>query len=295
MASRLYQVRQWAEAGNYQVMVHAFEEDVIDLPSPWVGRREGATPPPSTRVCFIDVEYANPTIDQALSCRRNQWFLYDTAGYNYEAEPSGEQWYRARGRPFLGGERLLNPGQRLRGWLAFRVPAEATISRAQFLTGFLNSHVADVALDVPATPAPEPAASAPEPVAQPDLPGPPERHEQELITIAHSWLGALVRHDIALLEQLLAPEFRAVSAQGLLIERAAYLRQARAGMLPPHGAVILDLDVQLTGATALVLGLVEERHSDGGEEAERLTRLLLAYRWQDGRWLLMFAQATYVI
>jgi hypothetical protein len=81
-----------------------------------------------------------------LSCRSNQWYLYDDQGYSYEAESSGAL-YEDKDLQYLGGERFLNRNMKLRGWLAFRVPETATIARLQFMTGFLGTETAEIMID----------------------------------------------------------------------------------------------------------------------------------------------------
>jgi hypothetical protein len=118
-------------AGLYELCVQA----ILDEP----GKAD--------RIWSIDVEYRNAGAD-TLSCRRNQWILFDDAGYSYD--PLGDTSLLARhGRPALTGERFLTPGMRLRGWLAFKLPPDLRVQRLQFLTGFLNTHTVEFLFETP--------------------------------------------------------------------------------------------------------------------------------------------------
>ena len=84
------------------------------------------------RVLFIEVEYENKTSDP-LKYRHDQWIIYDKTGYTYEAvkDFSHPHFYKKE-KIYLGMTRVLNPGMRLRGWLAFVLPKESDIERLQF-------------------------------------------------------------------------------------------------------------------------------------------------------------------
>src|SRR5690349_20575009 len=57
-----HQLTHWHPVGDYEIFVHTIGEEL-----------EG-----KERVLFIDAEYRNPGT-KTLSCRRNQWVLFDTA------------------------------------------------------------------------------------------------------------------------------------------------------------------------------------------------------------------------
>jgi len=127
-----HNIQEWIQAGDYDVFVHEIiiEQDVID----------------EKRLVYLEVEYANNRSAEELSCRRNQWYLYDNQGYSYEAESSGAL-YENKDLQYVGGERFLNRNMQLRGWLAFKVPENATITRAQFMTGFVGTETAEIMID----------------------------------------------------------------------------------------------------------------------------------------------------
>lgn len=120
-----HQFQQWLKVGNYDIMVHQILEEKID----------------KQRYLFVNVEYRNNSSD-TLSCRRNQWILFDADGYSYDTE-SSPNLYQKQERPPLGGERFINPGMRVRGWVAFKIPSAVVVERLQFLTGYLSTKTAE--------------------------------------------------------------------------------------------------------------------------------------------------------
>lgn len=122
------QLQQWLKAGQYDIFVHELLEEEIH----------------SQRLLLVNVEYQNEGIEN-LSCRRNQWVLYDAEGYSYDAATEAV-FFEEKGRIPLNGERFLNPGMHLRGWIAFKIPPSASPERVQFLTGFLRTTTVDFLL-----------------------------------------------------------------------------------------------------------------------------------------------------
>lgn len=113
--------QQWLKAGQYEIFVDALSEEAVQ----------------AQRLIFVNVAYRNNG-SETLSCRRNQWVLYDADGYTYDAlgEP---RLFEAQERVALNGERFISPGMHLRGWIAFKIPSAAALERLQFLTGFLGT------------------------------------------------------------------------------------------------------------------------------------------------------------
>ena len=130
--SFLHKLQEWIEVGDYDVFVHQIiiETEVVE----------------GKRLVLIEVEYANQRSAEALSCRRNQWVLYDAQGYSYEAEYN-DSLYADKNLQYLGGDRFLNQGLRLRGWLAFKIPENASVQRLQFFTSFLGTEAVDILVE----------------------------------------------------------------------------------------------------------------------------------------------------
>ena len=87
------------------------------------------------------VEYDNQG-REPLDYRLNQWSIFDDENYAYDYEIMNF-YYQDQSRPRLE-ESVLNPGMQVKGWAAFPIPDDVTIDRVQFLTGYLDSHAADI-------------------------------------------------------------------------------------------------------------------------------------------------------
>lgn len=91
-------------------------------------------------VILILVEYLNRGDSQPVRFTPLQWLLYDQKGYVYEPQMG----FCREDIPLKGG--LVNPGQRVKGWVAF-VPAEgAELDYVQFRKDYSTSWVIDVKL-----------------------------------------------------------------------------------------------------------------------------------------------------
>jgi hypothetical protein len=88
------------------------------------------------RVLYIDVAYRNPS-STALTCRHDQWIVFDREGYTYEPvkDFNFPELYEGNAKRYLGLSRIITSGMRLRGWLGFLIPASTTIEYLQFSAG----------------------------------------------------------------------------------------------------------------------------------------------------------------
>lgn len=121
----------WLRVENYEIFLH---EILVE--------QDG-----DQQVVYINIEYANSRSKSPLSCRRNQWLLFDQENYSYEAEGTSKTLYEDKQRPYFGGERFLNLKMHARGWLVFKLPTAARPKRLHFFTAFLSTHAIDIPLD----------------------------------------------------------------------------------------------------------------------------------------------------
>ena len=130
-SNKTYNMGDWMEVGDYDVMVHdMLTKKVAD----------------GKYFVFLDVEYANNRSDEELSCRENQWILFDTNNYTYEVE-TVRYIYEDYGLTYMGSERFLNKGSHLRGWLAFELPQNAKVRRIQFFNAFLGTKTGEIPIE----------------------------------------------------------------------------------------------------------------------------------------------------
>jgi hypothetical protein len=123
---------EWIQVGEYNIFVHQVIEQFHQKDQK------------IERVIYTEVEYRNQTEEESMSCRRNQWHLFAQDGYSYEAVSELSSSFLYRDRRYFGGERYINPGMNVRGWLAFPVPEKAKIMMLQFMTGFIGTKIADI-------------------------------------------------------------------------------------------------------------------------------------------------------
>ena len=110
---------QWIKVAGVNVLLHKFSVEKVG----------------KERVLFIEVEYENKTSDP-LKYRHDQWIVYDKTGYTYEAvKDFSHPYLYKKDKIYLGMTRVLNPGMRLRGWLAFVLPTKSDIECLQFSAG----------------------------------------------------------------------------------------------------------------------------------------------------------------
>jgi hypothetical protein len=156
-------LKQWVRVKNHEIQVSEVEDVIVEpfrlnLNRP--PRQQGpeiilddgtimspAPNPDDPRILFVNVAYRNPLRSGNLDCRRNQWWLYDSEGYSYEATGSNRFLYENNGKQFLGGQRYVSPGMMVRGWLAFELGRAVMPARIQFVDGFLAGNTADFSLN----------------------------------------------------------------------------------------------------------------------------------------------------
>lgn len=124
-----HNVQQWIKAGEYEVrLLEAFVEKV--------------NPP---YAFYANVEYRNSGSNM-ISCRKNQWVLYDAQGYTYDAT-SEIRYFDNKELISLGSERFIIPGMSVRGWLAFPVASSVNLERLQFFSSFLQTKTIEFMLN----------------------------------------------------------------------------------------------------------------------------------------------------
>jgi hypothetical protein len=113
-------IQQWLRVGEYEVCLHSISVETV--------KKE--------RVLYIDVAYRNPSAT-ALTCRHDQWLVFDGEGYTYEPVKDYDfrELYEGNAKRYLGMSRIITPGMRLRGWLGFLIPPSMTIEYLQFSGG----------------------------------------------------------------------------------------------------------------------------------------------------------------
>jgi hypothetical protein len=114
------------------------------------------------------------------------------------------------------------------------------------------------------------------------------RNERTVLGIEREWLRALVQHDRATLDRILADDFVDSNWKGELRTKSQMLEGL--GTSSPYLQLLRDVKVHLYGAMAVARGLNEIRDKDG--------RIVMRIRFTDvliylhGNWRAVAAQET---
>jgi DNA-directed RNA polymerase subunit RPC12/RpoP len=112
-------MKQWLRVAEYDVILRGVANDKAG----------------GEKIFYIEVEYENKTTDP-VKYRHDQWVVFDTEGHSFEPvkDFTNPQLYTNE-KIYLGMTRVLNPGMKLRGWLAFVLPGESRFEYLQFSGG----------------------------------------------------------------------------------------------------------------------------------------------------------------
>ena len=120
----------------------------------------------------------------------------------------------------------------------------------------------------------------------------PEAVRAELLALEARWDSAVVRKDIAVLEQILAPSFVYIGADGSVSTRAEMLAGLRAPELEIDPFETRDVQVRLYGETAILTGWFEQTGRVGGRPYRVRSRYTDVYVREAGRWLAVSAHSS---
>ncbi len=94
-----------------------------------------------------------------------------------------------------------------------------------------------------------------------------EEDRQEIARLQAAWMQAWIDQDVAVCEQLLAPEFRLRSvATDDVVDRDEWLRQLVAGRVVAQAFVYDEMDVRVTGDTAVTMSRVTQQAQIEGHD-----------------------------
>lgn len=128
---------EWMKAGDYEVKVNQAFMEVVKNSS---GVEEN--------IFYIDVECKNMAQKNG-SCRVTQWEVFDTEDFKYESEYLPAYLYKDRQKAPLT-ETVLSSGAKVRGWVAFKIPAGKKVSRFHFFTGYVSAQTVTFPFSDPA-------------------------------------------------------------------------------------------------------------------------------------------------
>jgi len=112
-------IKQWLRVAEYDIMLLGVAND----------KEKGK------KIFYIEIEYENKTA-APIKYRHDQWVVFDTEGHSFEpVKDFTHPHLYTEEKIYLGMTRVLNPGMKLKGWLAFVLPGESTIEYLQFSGG----------------------------------------------------------------------------------------------------------------------------------------------------------------
>lgn len=87
------------------------------------------------QVIYVEVEYENK-FSAPLKYRHDQWIVFDMDGHTFEpAKDFTHPHLYTNGKIYLGMTRVLSPGMKLKGWLAYLLPENIKFKFLQFAAG----------------------------------------------------------------------------------------------------------------------------------------------------------------
>ncbi len=123
---------------------------------------------------------------------------------------------------------------------------------------------------------------------------PPMTAEQTLKAMESDWAAAMMRGDTAALEPILAANWAMVGAQGERTNRAEAMAALRSGDLKFESMAPSELDVQIIGDTAIVVGRSKDKGTYKGQDISGDYRFTDVFVHRDGRWQAVSTHVTRV-
>lgn len=117
--------------------------------------------------------------------------------------------------------------------------------------------------------------------------------EQAIIERAQARSEALVRGDVAALNQILADEFIYINANGNLLDKPAYSHlYVTSGAVRFVAQTMDDIRVHVYGEAAVLTCRVHDRFEYQQRPFESDYRSMFVYAWQAGQWRCVAGQTT---
>lgn len=132
----MHEPNRWLAIDDYTIFVHSGLKDAVINDT-------GLITPELVRSVRILVEYNNHS-EKPVKFRLGQWLLFDTDGFSYESELRN-QFYEDDASCKLR-EGIIDPGQQVKGWVAFSITKNSRLSHVQFRADFITRKVINIQL-----------------------------------------------------------------------------------------------------------------------------------------------------
>ena len=118
--------------------------------------------------------------------------------------------------------------------------------------------------------------------------------EVEIRSVEQQWALASLHGDTASFNRLMAPDFRSIRTDGLVMTRVDRLRAFGSGDVRTTALEFSDMQVRVDGNTAIVTGLATRKDTAGGHPRDFQYRYTRVWQRRGGHWRVVNFQSTTV-
>jgi len=115
-----------------------------------------------------------------------------------------------------------------------------------------------------------------------------------ILGLEKAWNHAVEAKDTRALDQLLAPTFAAVEIDGSVSSKSEFLASIKAPEYQPSQAVSEDMNVQVYGNSAVVVGIFRIKGMEKGKPYVHRERFIDTWIKRDGGWQCVASSATLI-
>lgn len=119
--------------------------------------------------------------------------------------------------------------------------------------------------------------------------------EQLFTKLEQDWAQALVKHDLAAIDRLVAPGWMLTDPEGGLVDKAQSDADLKSGALAIESSTIDNLIVRVDGDTAVVFGLETEKSTYKGADTSGQYRFTDVFVKRNGVWKAIATHLTKVV
>lgn len=119
--------------------------------------------------------------------------------------------------------------------------------------------------------------------------------EQIISQIEQDWGVALMKHDVAAIDQIVSPDWMMTDPEGALADKTQTDADLKSGVLTIESFKIDDLKVHVDGDTAVVFGLETEKSSYKGTDSSGQYRFTDVFVKRNGVWKAIATHVTKVV
>ena len=122
----------------------------------------------------------------------------------------------------------------------------------------------------------------------------PSPAEQELVKLERAWADALVKRDVAVVQQIYADEYVDTDPDGVVTNKAQDLANLTSGALKLAAQTLADLKVHVYGDVGVVHGSYTQKGTLQGKDVSGTFRFTDVFVKRSGRWQCVSTQSTRV-